>query len=273
MKSSSRIALFLLLASPVTIGIACSGEAPLVGPEEPQVGEPATNDDPSRGSVDPVPADGGPSSDPQDPDPTDPQGPSDAGPADATTDASATDAETRDTGTRDTGTRDTGTTVDAVTPPPAETGGAGTCSRVESGASGSEPGGSIPVCCAPTAVEAEAIREVFRLLNEHRAANGKPPLTYDPKLEATIQGHCMHMATHTFFSHTAPEASIASPWTRAKLCGTSANGENIAAGQQTPAAVMDSWKKSSGHNANMLGNFKRVGIGKSGRYWGQIFAN
>lgn len=145
------------------------------------------------------------------------------------------------------------------------------------GATGSESGGLIPVCCVPSAAEKADIAEVFRLLNAHRAANGRAALSYDDELEAAIEGHCHHMAAHDFFDHTAPEAAVASPWTRAGLCGTSASGENIAAGQRSPAAVMESWKNSSGHNANMLNaSFKRVGVGKAsggawGVYWGQIF--
>ena len=146
------------------------------------------------------------------------------------------------------------------------------CSLTDASGTGNEPGGIIPVCCAPTASEEAYIDEVFVLLNEHRQNNGVDPLNYDEELEAAIQGHCIHMGIHPFFDHTAPESSVSSPWTRASKCGTSANGENIANGQSSPAAVMNSWKNSSGHNANMLnGSFTRVGIGYYQGYWGQIF--
>jgi len=85
------------------------------------------------------------------------------------------------------------------------------------------------------------------------------------------------MAAHDFFDHNAPESSVSSPWGRAAACGTSASGENIAAGQSTAAGVMQSWINSPGHNANMLNSgFTRVGIGyyaggSWGSYWGQIF--
>jgi uncharacterized protein YkwD len=150
--------------------------------------------------------------------------------------------------------------------------GPASCSLTRAGATGGEPGGMIPVCCAPSAAEKAQIDEVFRLLNEHRMANGRAPLMYDPRLEAAIQGHCMHMATHPFFSHTAPEATVAQFTSRATACGASASGENIAAGQPTPQSVMTSWINSPGHNMNMLStSYRRVGIGRSGRYWGQIF--
>lgn len=142
-----------------------------------------------------------------------------------------------------------------------------------SGGTGGE-GGNIPTCCTPSSTEKSKIDEVFSQLNAHRAANGKNALTYDTKLEQAIEGHCHHMAVHSFFAHNAPESAVSSPWTRANKCGTSASGENIAKGYSTPTAVMNGWKNSPGHNANMLnGSFKRVGIGYYANYWGQLFGN
>jgi uncharacterized protein YkwD len=114
------------------------------------------------------------------------------------------------------------------------------------------------------------VDEVFRLLNEHRASNGRAALTFDPALGAAIQGHCEHMATHAFFSHTAPEASVASFTARSQARGAASTGENIARGQRNPAQVMMSWIAS--HNANMLNtSWRRVGIGHYRGNWGQIF--
>jgi uncharacterized protein YkwD len=140
------------------------------------------------------------------------------------------------------------------------------------GGGGGDPGGIIPVCCTADGEERAMIDEVFRLLNEHRLANGRAALVYDEKLGAAIQGHCRHMAQHSFFSHEAPEAPVKSFTARATLCGASATGENIALHQRSPADVMNTWIRSAGHNANMLGaNYKRVGICFHQRRWGQIF--
>jgi uncharacterized protein YkwD len=148
------------------------------------------------------------------------------------------------------------------------------CSVTLDGATGDEPGGLIPVCCTPAAAEKTLIEEVFMLLNEHRMANGESALAYDTELESAIQGHCVHMSQHSFFAHEAEEEGVVTPWDRAELCGTSANGENIAQGQRSAADVMEDWTNSSGHNQNMLSsNFTRVGIGYTadGRSWGQLF--
>lgn len=148
------------------------------------------------------------------------------------------------------------------------------------GASGGEPTALIPVCCSHSAEERAHADEVFDLLNAYRAAHGLAALARDEGLDQAIQGHCHHMAIHPFFNHVAPEAEIANPWTRAEMCGAQAHGENIAAGQSSAADVMQSWRDSPGHNANMLNpNYQRVGIGAyAGEvgspysfYWGQLF--
>jgi len=148
----------------------------------------------------------------------------------------------------------------------------GTCPLTLPGATGSEPAGLIPVCCVPAAADRDAIEEVFYLLNQHRQNNGRAPLTYDSVLESAIQGHCEHMSEHDFFDHYAPESLVYSPWDRAAKCGGDAGGENIAWGYTNAQEVMQGWKESPGHNENMLDpNFTRVGIGRLGDYWGQLF--
>ena len=53
-------------------------------------------------------------------------------------------------------------------------------------------------------------------------------------------------------------------------------GENIAYGQSTPEAVVQSWMSSSGHRANILSSsFTTIGIGctvvNGTAYWAQLF--
>jgi len=42
------------------------------------------------------------------------------------------------------------------------------------------------------------VDQVFTLLNRLRADNGVSPLSYDVELEAAVQGHCIHMQTHSY---------------------------------------------------------------------------
>ena len=51
-------------------------------------------------------------------------------------------------------------------------------------------------------------------------------------------------------------------------------GENIAYGQRTPQAVVNTWMSSSGHRANILNaSYTQIGVGyvADGNYWTQMF--
>lgn len=108
------------------------------------------------------------------------------------------------------------------------------------------------------------------------AATG--PLAYNANLRAAAYNHSKDMAVNNYFSHTGRDGS--SPWDRMKAAGYTnyrAAGENIAAGQPTPEAVVDGWLKSPGHCANIMNpNFKELGVGyfaggSYGHYWTQDF--
>ena len=78
------------------------------------------------------------------------------------------------------------------------------------------------------------------------------------------------------FSHTRPNgASCFTALTEAGVSYARA-GENIAYGQSTPEAVVQSWMNSSGHRANILSSsFTSIGVGctvvNGTAYWAQLF--
>ncbi|MGW7070620.1 sigma-70 family RNA polymerase sigma factor [Streptomyces sp. NPDC054855] len=118
--------------------------------------------------------------------------------------------------------------------------------------------------------------QVTRLANAERAKSGCGPLTLNSKLDDAAQGHSDDMAERDFFDHTNPDGE--DPGDRVTAAGYkwTTYGENIAAGQRTPAAVMDSWMNSSGHRANILNcSFKEIGVGyrqgSGGPWWTQNF--
>ncbi|GHI02043.1 RNA polymerase [Streptomyces cellostaticus] len=120
------------------------------------------------------------------------------------------------------------------------------------------------------------VAQVVALVNKERAAAGCGPLTEDAQLEKAAQGHSDDMAARNFFDHTNPDG--ADPGRRITAAGYqwSTYGENIARGQQTPQAVMDSWMNSPGHRANILNcSFKNIGVGvhkgSGGPWWTQDF--
>ncbi|MEU6271971.1 sigma-70 family RNA polymerase sigma factor [Streptomyces populi] len=123
---------------------------------------------------------------------------------------------------------------------------------------------------------ATTVAQVVALVNKERAAAGCGPVTEDPQLEDAAQAHSADMAARDFFEHTNPDG--ADPGERITAAGYrwSTYGENIAMGQQTPAAVMDSWMNSPGHRANILNcSFKNIGVGvhkgSGGPWWTQDF--
>ncbi|MFD0687218.1 CAP domain-containing protein [Actinomadura fibrosa] len=118
--------------------------------------------------------------------------------------------------------------------------------------------------------------QVIALTNAERAKHGCGPLTLDAKLQSAAQAHSADMVARNFFDHTNPSGK--DPGDRITAAGYrwSTYGENIAAGQQTPASVMSSWMNSPGHRANILNcKFKNIGVGvaKKGNspYWTQDF--
>ena len=103
--------------------------------------------------------------------------------------------------------------------------------------------------------------------NQQRAAHGLAPLTIDPKLQASAQGHSDFQAKVKKMAHQG--IGDGTPFTRMQADGYSFSsaGENIAWNQQTVKAVMTAWMSDPGHRANILGNYKEVGLAVTDRYW------
>lgn len=117
-------------------------------------------------------------------------------------------------------------------------------------------------------------KEVVRLVNEIRAENGLPSLTYDWELSRVARYKSQDMKDNKYFSHTSP--TYGSPFQMIKNFGITyrSAGENIAKGYATPQAVVNGWMNSSGHRANILNaSFNRIGVGyvAGGNYWTQMF--
>lgn len=122
----------------------------------------------------------------------------------------------------------------------------------------------------------DTVAQVVALVNQERAKAGCGALTEDPLLEKAAQDHSDDMAARAFFDHTNPDG--ADPGQRITAAGYkwSTYGENIAQGQQTAEAVMESWMNSPGHRANILNcSFKDIGVGihkgSGGPWWTQDF--
>jgi uncharacterized protein YkwD len=96
---------------------------------------------------------------------------------------------------------------------------------------------------------------IIEMTNQERTRRGLKPLRIDFALMDSARQHANWMAATHRMQHT-----------------TKPVGENIAMGQNTCISVMNTWMNSSGHRANILGGWNRVGTAAytspSGRiYW------
>src|SRR5262249_18190386 len=115
--------------------------------------------------------------------------------------------------------------------------------------------------------------ELLRLINQHRKANGKGPLSMDSTLTKAAGDHTDWMQGPTGkFSHTGKNGS--SFVDRVKAAGGRPGpwGENIS-GYSTPQEVFNNWKNTAPHTQNRLGPYSKVGIGYKGSYWTAVFSN
>jgi uncharacterized YkwD family protein len=119
--------------------------------------------------------------------------------------------------------------------------------------------------------------QVVALTNQQRAKYGLGPLKMNWELQRMARVKSEDMRTRNYFDHMSP--SYGSPFSMMTSFGIhySYAGENIAAGQQTPQAVVNAWMQSPGHRANILNkNYTQIGCGVAfggsySIYWTQEF--
>lgn len=122
------------------------------------------------------------------------------------------------------------------------------------------------------AIDPEEARAVHAL-NQFRMRSGLRPCLIDILLCLVSRGHSSDMRRYGFFSHNSPVAGKANFTSRARQMGASASAENIYMGSSNGNAANSAWANSSGHRANMLGGFSRVGVGRVGGYFTQMFGH
>ena len=100
-----------------------------------------------------------------------------------------------------------------------------------------------PVTMSPTA-------SFGSLLNAHRSARGLSTLSRDQRLNQAASAHARDLARSNRLGHRGSDGST--HVVRAERSGYGPFvAENVAAGQKTPAAVMQAWLSSRGHRTNI----------------------
>ncbi len=120
------------------------------------------------------------------------------------------------------------------------------------------------------AVDEEEFRAILGL-NQFRMRSGLRPLLIDLLLVLVSRGHSSDMQRFGFFSHNSPVSGKSTFSSRARQLGASASAENIYMGSYSGNAANNAWINSSGHRANMLGSYTRVGVGRIGGFFTQMF--
>jgi hypothetical protein len=113
--------------------------------------------------------------------------------------------------------------------------------------------------------------EGMQMLNELRILLGLKPLLFDAQLVQASQMHSADMKSNNFFDHESPVPGRKTFMDRAKIAGTTASGENIYMGSQSPKNAILGWFHSPGHHKNMFGDHARQGLGHSAEYWTHLF--
>jgi len=129
---------------------------------------------------------------------------------------------------------------------------------------------SVFVAFGPAAPAAAApADDIYSLVNDARAAEGRAPLSRNAGLDAVALAWAKKMASMGELEHN-PNVSGQIP------SGWNSWGENIAEGQRSGAAMHQAWMNSEGHYANIMGDFSDIGVAfieSGGTTWGvQVFA-
>ena len=130
------------------------------------------------------------------------------------------------------------------------------------------------------AVASTVAGDVVDLTNVERSRGGRASLRANPRLMRAAQIHAEQMARSGRLAHVLPKAAY--PRIEDRLAAAQYRwqtyGENVALGQSSAAAALESWMHSRGHRANILNpDFTEIGVGlardEAGRpYYVQVLA-
>jgi len=118
--------------------------------------------------------------------------------------------------------------------------------------------------------------EVVRLINIERAKEGLTALTEMSDIDKAANIRASEIVIS--FSHQRPSGEEWYTVFAEVGIAYKGVGENLAAGQTTPAEVVTAWMNSEGHRTNIMNaSYTKIGVGyvtggTYGHYWTQLFA-
>lgn len=120
--------------------------------------------------------------------------------------------------------------------------------------------------------DSERVAEVARLVNQHRAQAGCPPLAWDGVAARAAQAHSDDMARRDYFDDVSPEGKRVGDRVRAAGAAWLAVAENIASGLSSASDVVKGWLDSAQHRGNIESCiYTRQGVGYRDGVWTHVF--
>ncbi|KAJ1825341.1 hypothetical protein GGH91_001152 [Coemansia sp. RSA 2671] len=111
------------------------------------------------------------------------------------------------------------------------------------------------------------------LVNKLRKTKGLYPLVYHDSLMQSAQTHAQFEANYRVVAHADESGHVGERLT-ALGYRWSMVAENVGAGTDSEADIVDAWTKSAGHLANMLHpDIRFMGVSVSSGFWAQDFAS
>lgn len=102
--------------------------------------------------------------------------------------------------------------------------------------------------------------DVISLMNSERSNEGLGSLSYNSKLTNSATAKAQDMFADDYWAHVAPDGKGPDYFIEQAGYAYSRAGENLAKGFQTSSGVVAGWMASPGHKANVLGDYKDVGV-------------
>lgn len=144
-----------------------------------------------------------------------------------------------------------------------------------------------------SAFEDQITQAVFEKTNEVRKEKGLSTLSRHNELDVLSKLHSDNMVEHNFFAHEDHQGASPSDRADALNVGWTSIAENIGqvpwfenvtgcgdtrSAEAIATCVVEGWRNSPGHYANMVGDFQEIGVGvtfdkDSIVYFTQVFRN
>lgn len=123
--------------------------------------------------------------------------------------------------------------------------------------------------------------DIVKATNTYRLSKNKKTLKEDKALMDAAKSHANYMARIRVLTHTGPatKKTVKDRAQRYNYDNMKSIAENVAErGDYSVKNLMNAWKNSKGHNANLLGNYDDIGVGiketSTGRkYYAQVFGS